>query len=439
VTPLTSQLSAAPAGQFDSDAYFPGDDNQIIRVGGDTVLNLKAGGTTHSLEPRPQWWNTVEISGQNVPGYRVTALFYKSVDRGRTWGKNPFSLDAARVAFPLQIIGAGQGVEVGRSAWPQFDPNGKREQGGWDRPDAYFCPWTGRLYVHLNSESGNPQDDHATGVSLLFVSEDGGLTWDTDQNGNLVPRYGFDPPYFFVVAMTSRPNGNFYLYHTGAGQVPTLMLSINGGRTFTSKPVYFTDDNGTQRLNEGFDNQIPVGLEVLPRNAWTHAISRTRSGVRVAYCSRGMSSQGIRQVYNIVSIDWDSPVTEPAVTSVAELAAQDASGHVLYATFIESDRFELDRANLSDATLLYWVETSGNKFFTRASVMHGPTGWNSPFSLSTRQWTPKNNDFAIGDYMKGAFFYDGRSLNFVALWPEVVPGVSAECCYRIISIAPDPR
>jgi hypothetical protein len=200
------------------------------------------------------------------------------------------------------------------------------------------------------------------------------------------------------------------------------------------------DESGVKRLNEGFNGdsrnvEIPVGLDTQPRNAWTHAIARSRSGVGVAYCSRKPISSGIRQVYNIISVEWDDPLVEPLITSIAEIAAEDASGHVLYTTFVETDRVELSKANPSDAALLYWVQTSGSKFFTRGLMMHGTTDWSSPFALSTERWAPGTNNFAIGDYMKGAFYYDG-SLNFLALWPEVT-AAGQECCYRVISVTAD--
>jgi len=212
------------------------------------------------------------------------------------------------------------------------------------------------------------------------------------------------------------------------------MLSVDGGRTFTSKPVYYTDENGNRRVNQGVDDLTKAGLKAPLRNAWTPAISRSRSGVRIAYCTSISAGGGSRQAYELLSVVWDDPAVDPKITSIVELGAEDRSGSVLYATFVETDRIELPKSNPSDAALLYWVETTGTKIRARGLVTHDDTGWSQPFDLSTRTWEPAD-DFSIGDYMKGAFYYDG-SLNFLALWPEVT-ATSQECCYRVISVVPE--
>lgn len=51
-----------------------------------------------------------------------------------------------------------------------------------------------------------------------------------------------------------------------------------------------------------------------------------------------------------------------------------------------------------------------------------------------RYWSPNNGEF-VGDYMRGAFAFDGK-LRFVAQWPERQPSESLRIRYNIITIKP---
>jgi hypothetical protein len=173
------------------------------------------------------------------------------------------------------------------------------------------------------------------------------------------------------------------------------------------------------------------------RMAYNCAVSRAANGVRIVYPSRNQVSKDAPQIARVIFVSVKDMTSAPIVQNVAEIAAEDTTGHVLYATFIETDRIELPRENLSDAAMLYWVETSGDQIRTRYSLFHGALGWSTPQNLSSSSWKAEG-EFDIGDYMKGAFYYDGQ-LNFLAQWPQVRDDQGKplnQIRYRILTVQP---
>ena len=51
-----------------------------------------------------------------------------------------------------------------------------------------------------------------------------------------------------------------------------------------------------------------------------------------------------------------------------------------------------------------------------------------------RYWSPNNGEL-IGDYMRGAFAYDGK-LRFIAQWPERNTGNPLRIRYNVITVQP---
>jgi len=104
--------------------------------------------------------------------------------------------------------------------------------------------------------------------------------------------------------------------------------------------------------------------------------------------------------------------------------AADPKGSVLQATFVESDRAEMREDD--DCALTYWMETAPatGEMVARGAVVRGAADWSAPFDLSVaagkrRVWKPHGE--WLGDYMKGAFFFDGAAPCFLAQWPESSP------------------
>ena len=160
-------------------------------------------------------------------------------------------------------------------------------------------------------------------------------------------------------------------------------------------------------------------------------------GLRIVYPSRNQVSDNAPQIARVIFVPVTDMASRPVVQNVAQIVAEDPTGHVLYATFIETDRVELPLDNPSDAAMLYWVETSGDQIRTRYSLFHDQHGWSAPMNLSSSSWKAESL-FDIGDYMKGAFFYDGQ-LNFLAQWPQVRDTQGNplnQIRYRILTVQP---
>ena len=165
------------------------------------------------------------------------------------------------------------------------------------------------------------------------------------------------------------------------------------------------------------------------------AVAATSAVARVAYPSVvDCASPAGCQVERLVDIVFDD-LDQPTVLPVQTFSAEDSGGSVLQATIVETDRADLDKANLTDAGVVYWIETTGAgaslRLFARYS-QGSELVWSQASDLSVvggrrLTWAPKlasgSNAFA-GDYMKGAFFYRDGKLNFLCQWPESDPTIT---------------
>jgi hypothetical protein len=137
------------------------------------------------------------------------------------------------------------------------------------------------------------------------------------------------------------------------------------------------------------------------------------------------------------------------------IVAADETGSIIYPTFIETDRVDLPKSSTTNTAVLYWYETAREinvqkkiasvRLFTRYSVFRDDGGTvpggtaSKPRDLSVtnrsrRSWSPSNGEF-IGDYMRGAFAYDGK-LRFIAQWPERSPGKTLRIHYNVVTVEP---
>ena len=116
------------------------------------------------------------------------------------------------------------------------------------------------------------------------------------------------------------------------------------------------------------------------------------------------------------------------------------------ATSIEPDGLESG----STARLLYWYQINT----TASGNNYGPArvyySWSSAFSRDTQvrcltirsdgtcdSWPKFSTEGnAYGDYQKGAFWFDGTDLNFMALWGEEVVNAASWTVTNIVKLRP---
>lgn len=162
----------------------------------------------------------------------------------------------------------------------------------------------------------------------------------------------------------------------------------------------------------GQPNVIPPTLSRVRGGSTEHTIRRAFPAV-----------ENGRQVQRVVIVHI-RPSGKVTSETGPTFSATDPRGSILQAVFIETDRVELKQD--SNAALLYWMETvpATGEMIARGAVVRGESNWSSPFDLSVtnrkrRTWKPHSE--WLGDYMKGAFFFDGLASRFLAQWSESAP------------------
>lgn len=446
--------------------YFPATDNQIVRLSNG---NLIAARMSYIERNRAPYWN-------GSSGGRVGMLTVRSKDCGETWQFNGF-LDPAKITLIFN-----NKAFAGAGAFPQKDwandahTSATLIQGGGDRPEFYADPWDGQTVYATLWFGGN--DDRTSGLAavnkslpsvvnaLVFSSPDGGKTWGTDPivmfNSNPVP-----------IAMTTTRAKRLFLFNC-VGVTPTLHY-VKDGKYVQSWPVFFGDAKnpenacaGDLRGQAATDNLTTPGF--LSRVLRDVSISRVegsgaRDTVRLVY----PAVSGGRRVARVVVIriqetdklgvdQFGNPNKTGTMLVLSKLheetiAAASSTGNIVYPTFIETDRVDLPSISAANTAVLYWYETANVRvnpgqprsirLFTRYSVFREggsvPGGIASkPQDLSVtngarRYWSPADNEF-VGDYMRGAFAFDGK-LRFVAQWPERVGNV-LRIRYNVVTVVP---
>lgn len=395
-----------PAPGYDT----PGFDNQLTRLKDGSLILVRSGATTEPLDPKPEWW---DYNG----GKRGALLIWRSSDAGKTWTAS--KIDSAK------ILG-------GKPAWPQEftnkDGSVTKWFGGFDRPDLYADPFNGNIYITVAVDSGSAPacaEKHAFYAMVLFVSRDGGKTWDERP-------IVWDRKYassYRPLAMTSAPSGRLFLAHATWPYDPPVGF----------RPVVYWIDPPWKRISGAVEAwygsqgakgcaAVPPdksGLPIAQPGVLAPTLSRVKSDiaadvVRLSYMA--LDEQG-RQVQRILTVKV-SRGSRASVKPVKTIVAEDPKGSILQAAFIETDRCEFK--GHSDTALLYWIETSPSKgrLFARYAIVRGEKKWSEALDLSVqdgtrRYWEPHGE--WMGDYMKGAFFYQGGKLNFLAQWPQSAP------------------
>jgi len=427
--------------------YFPGTDNQFVRLSNGDLIAVRLsyiGGQT------PYWNGTF--------GGRVGTLTVRSRDCGETWEFNGF-LD------PAKIILFGS---KGAGAYPRLTNDGKLIQGGGDREEFYADPWDNQTVYTTQWFAGNKapegkvlQNLPIVGNALIFASADGGKTW------------GNEPVKMFEdravpIAMTSTRAKRLFLF-TCIGGTPTLHY-VKDGKYVQSWPVFHGDptkpenfcagqlegsDETSQLTAPGYLQRVKVDVSISRVDG-----SGTHDTVRVVYPAvvddRRVAHVVVVRIQESLKLGDSGKTVTLLLNKLHEetISAASKTGNIIYPTFIETDRVDLPKTSATNTAVLYWYETAREinvlkktvavRLFTRYSVFRedgivagGIASKPQDLSVtngSRRSWSPIDNDF-IGDYMRGAFAYDGK-LRFIAQWPERRPEQKLRIRYNVVTVQP---
>ena len=444
-TDLTPEVSKALSGDA---KYIPGTDNQFVRLANG---NLIAARMSYIERRDAPYWD-------GKSGARVGVLTVRSKDCGESWEFNGF-LDPAKITLK-GFKGAG--------AYPQMDFDGKLVQGGGDREEFYADPWDNQtVYTTLQLTGNNaPQSKPivegrpVVANGFIFASADGGKTWGNE------PVKMFDEREV-PIAMTATRAKRLFLFNC-IGGTPTLRY-VKDGKYVQSWPVFHGDPKNPENFCAGSLGTAETSQLTVPGN-----LSQVKRDVSISQVDGGGTHDTVRVVYPgvrrgrrvahvvVVRIQESFKLGDPTKTvnlllsklHEETIAAADETGNVIYPTFIETDRVDLSKSSKTNTAVLYWYETvreinvlkktAAVRLFTRYSVFRDdgivPGGIASkPQDLSVtngsrRTWSPNNGEF-VGDYMRGAFAYDGK-LRFIAQWPERGPGKFLRIHYNVVTVEP---
>jgi hypothetical protein len=436
-------------------------DSQLVRLDNDNVVlifgvALKTVPTDgEQLKVFNQW---KDFNG----GWRGAFLIWRTADCGETWSQPSVVLDSAKVTVSRSTPSGALEDVVGFGS-AQGTPD-KPWIGGYDMQWAYTDPWRpNSLYIATLAVGGTATDAAGNlafpnlyfNKIIVLASNDGGVTWNKPTV--LLSNDGADYP----VAMTSlppnkrHPGGRLFAFRClyGTGE-PRLYWSDDQWKTLAGQSsVYYNGSSSDPEVKcmEGLPQATLPGGGM--RYSGGISISRvksdkTRDWVRVTYASVTASGRQVQRVV-LVEIErksgssQENVKTTPARTFEAE--GKGPGGHVLYATFIETDRVELKDDDVN-AAVLYWAETTPlDTVIMRYAVVKGGGAdsvgeWNGPHYLSVRKGARRQllmikGDW-FGDYFKGAFFLDGFQLKYLAQWAERRLGAHRSVSYNVVTVQP---
>lgn len=428
-----SPIPHSSLGGLSANDYLPvsGDNILTRRKNGDLVL-VWAGITWDPFpNDTPVWSGYDHVYGHK--GVRGALFSWVSSDCGTSWQ-------------PLTTIDSGDSKLLnGDCGWPR-----EGWHGGFDREEVYADPFTGNLYLTAGSVSGGHPSFKAPGRShmLLFVLRPGATSWEL-----LVSFDGTNPQnqtnfesVGAPVAMTTTEQGRLYLAQC-VGDKPTLYWMdkeaiASGQKTLSGKAdIFFGPEKPENQKPENKCATLPAG-SIAGNFASYYAswpiISRwyagPSSGVRIAY----PAVEGGQQVARIIAVN-DTSGPKIDVTPLTTLNAGNLS--LLQAAFIENDPTEAK--GKTDVTAMYWLAADQKAMWASYTIFRGPifqdVKYLSAADGNPRSWVPQLYAQWGGDYLRGAFFFDGKDLNYFMQWPEsdnstTKPNLNLH--YRIIKVNP---
>ncbi len=448
-----------------------GSDNQTARLANGDLL-LMWNGTTKSLlsnsadlpwwdnwgpapapDSLPQFANGVWPPAFSRAGWRAAQVIWRYSCAQGKW-LNPTMLDGGLVkALPLTIKnddGLSKPVPV-QGHCVQSPPWVK----GFDRPELYVDPYgvdpsdNSKQRIFVSTRCSRFDDDS----SQVFASPDSGATWNPS---------GIRLAASTPVAMTTTQT-RLFLFQT-VNLVPVLHWSDNNGQSLATPEggydiTYVTPDVSPTPQNN-VQKKFPVewlgGAQTGVGHSQAATLSIVRAGpnaVLAAYpaierVNVGTPNEFQRQVAAVVCVIPKGSGEDPIVIPIKIIRAQAERGSVLMPTFIEDDRTEV----MTRTNLLYWIETAGPptnagdavQLFAKYLTFHRPAPKAETFLSDSAGWQSKNTTTykALGDYIKGGYYFHNETMNFVAVWPQVLasdPSLqNSQVFMRIVSLGEVP-
>jgi hypothetical protein len=430
-----------------------GTDNQIIKLGNGSLLALRNSATWAPMTNPPSWATEPNIAGGigfNA-GTRGSIDMYKSDDGGMHWAFYS-SIDFGSEKFRKFGVPRPMKVDVNHPedaskykadcapTEQSVDAKGNKYWwiGGGDRTEIYRCPFTKNIYLTTRIISGT-----TVNTTVLFYSEDDGKNWKILKD---------DLPAYSPSVMTSTASGRLFVFLED-GAVPRLYISF---RDAISNQLKMDNTNfETYYTNLVNGNKEKTAVSFPPERAYkidrlavgTQSICRAfgnnpnaNDAVILAYQATDPANDS-NQVYKIVMVTFktkDQRVLPlgPTIYELATIKAEDPAKYsVMHGNFIQPDYIGMPAAS-SALTMFYWIEAPRDA--AKASKVRGcfvkGLNYSKSFYLSRKDNLPRNigTPVAVGDYMKGAFYWYKGRYNFVAQWPEF-DGIHC----NIVSAIPD--
>lgn len=464
----TGPLDPPPTGASEEPA---GSDNQTARLANGDLLLMWNGTTKASLSNSASlpWWDNWGPKPADLPqfangvwppnfaraGWRAAQVIWRYSCAQGKWLSTTMLDGGLAQALPIPPVKNAEGrskpaePEAGRCV--QSPPWVR----GFDRPELYVDPWgvnekdnsLQRIFV---STRCSRFDDDSTQV---FTSWDSGATWNPSG-------IRLDPST--PVAMTTTKT-RLFLFQS-VNFKPVLHWSENNGVSLATPDggydiTYVTPEASPDPSNKA---QKKFGAEWLgsEQTGVGHAQAPTLSVVRagpnavlavypaIEKVNVGTADEFQRQVAAAVCVIPKGSGEEPILIPIKIFRAQAERGSVLMPTVIEDDRTEVT----TRTSLLYWIETAGPpanagdpvQLFAKYVTFNGPVPSAEKFLSDPAGWKSKNTTKykAMGDYIKGGYYFHNGTMNFVAVWPQVLPSdtslQNSQVFMRVISLAEAP-
>lgn len=377
-----------------------GTDNQIVRAKDGSLLAFR--NTTYWGPPpgvKPNWWDKHSIQGR-PNGARVGTMVWKSTD-GANWKQisfiDPMSVSSGRYAIPRPA--------------PQESGCPDGCFGGFDRMEAYACPFTGAVYATMNSTGGwrydyskkppTSADSKPAATHYLFKSIDGGSSW------KMVAEFGAWTP----IVITSTPSGRVYIY-SNMDKEPMMAYSTSNSISSFALSAWY---------NVGIKD-LPVGADELygdrvykACNTITRISGDSNSNmVRISYPIT--DSKG-RSAVAIANVSTPSGDAQPTVTAHGIIKGG-ADRSVLCSAFVDGDPVA---GPASQVAAFFWIEGTGTKgkadgeAVVKCRVYRGEKEVSNDVTLSGKH----SPNISVGHYMGGGAFSEGGKAKFLLQWPEL--------------------